>query len=136
MRHYPVFVTLDILEPNYKSLVSFYEVVLWRLDMELRHHPLMSYRGVPNWPPIWIWRNGERDKQPPKGEVGVLREVFESRVQPSLRIFLIVEYESEEYMGCLLFGDLTFCNQVYALLTQHCGHRIQDIGSLFAGHLL
>ena len=26
----------------------------------LRHHPLMSYHGVPNWPPTWTWIDGLR----------------------------------------------------------------------------
>ena len=42
--------------------------------MLLRNHPLMRYRGVPSWPPNWVWTDGFEDKRP-KGEVGVFRRV-------------------------------------------------------------
>ena len=37
--------------------------------MVFRDHPLMRYRGVPSWPPDWIWTDGLEDKRP-KGEIG------------------------------------------------------------------
>src|SRR5215510_13411167 len=30
--------------------------------MLLRDHPLMSYRGVRNWPPSWTWLDGVENK--------------------------------------------------------------------------
>jgi hypothetical protein len=30
----------------------------------LRNHPQMSYKGVPSWPPRWIWLEGPEDKHP------------------------------------------------------------------------
>jgi hypothetical protein len=97
--------------------------------MELRYHPLMSYRGLNNWPPTWTWRGGQDDIKP-TGEVGFLRDVFLSRVEPKSRLFLIMGHEEQEYMGCLLFTDCTFCSQIYDLLKAHCGAPIAEIGRL------
>src|SRR5262245_16086889 len=96
---------------------------------ELRYHPLMSYRGLANWPPVWTWRagGGTEDKKA-RGEVGVLKEVILSAVEPRSRIFLIIDHENEEYMGCLLFSDLRFCQQIFQLLKDRIGDRIADIG--------
>jgi hypothetical protein len=103
--------------------------------MELRYHPLMSYRGLANWPPVWTWRGGGAENRRVRGEVGVLKDVILSAVEPRSRIFLIVEHENEEYMGCLLFSDSRFCDQIFQLLKDHSGQRIIDIGSLDVGHL-
>lgn len=43
--------------------------------MQLRSHPLMSYVGYPNWPPLWAWIEGKENKKP-VGEVGILKEVI------------------------------------------------------------
>jgi hypothetical protein len=32
--------------------------------MLLRNYPLMSYKGVPSWPPEWIGTDGLEDKRP------------------------------------------------------------------------
>jgi hypothetical protein len=53
--------------------------------MLLRDHPLMHYRGVRSWPPVWAWIDGREDKRP-KGEIGVFRRVAESNIQPSNRM--------------------------------------------------
>lgn len=96
----------------------------------------MSYRGLGNWPPVWTWRGGQGVNQRPRGEVGILRDVFLSRVEPRSRVYLIMEYENEEYMGCLLFADSTFCAQVYGLLSKYCGSNIGDLGDLDVSELL
>jgi hypothetical protein len=59
--------------------------------MELRKHPLMSYRGIPSWPPEWVWVLG-KDKLCPQGEVGVLEEVRPSQFLGPSRLFLVIEY--------------------------------------------
>ena len=38
--------------------------------MRLRDHPLMSYQGIVNWPPTWVWLDGPEEQQP-KGELGI-----------------------------------------------------------------
>jgi hypothetical protein len=97
--------------------------------MKLRDHPQMSYRGLPNWPPAWIWIGGEENTHP-KGEVGTLQDVMLSTLQPSNRCYLIIEYEHAVYMGCLLFDDPSFGAKVFTLLRSHCGHPVQHIGAL------
>jgi hypothetical protein len=102
----------------------------------LRNHPAMSYRGLNNWPPIWTWRGGAGEDRRPKGEVGILRDVFLSQVEPRSRIYLIMEHEATEYMGCLLFNDPTLCRQLCELLNRHCGYPISEIGNLDLTHLV
>jgi hypothetical protein len=55
--------------------------------MLLRDHPLMSYRGTRNWPPVWTWTRGGENKYP-KGEVGILKTVEPSKIQPPKEIVL------------------------------------------------
>ena len=71
--------------------------------MLLRDHPLMTYRGLHNWPPVWSCTDGRN--QHPKGEVGTLKAVFRSDMQPPNRCFLLISHEGSEYLGCLLFDD-------------------------------
>src|SRR6266550_8514557 len=100
----------------------------------LRNHPQMSYKGVPSWPPRWIWLDGPEDKHP-KGEVGVLRAVllFKDRVN---RCFLLIFHEQSSYMGCLLFDDEIFCGQITKLLEAHCNRHIAEIGCIDLSHTL
>jgi hypothetical protein len=102
--------------------------------MMLRNHPLMSYHGIPNWPPVWVWIGGPESKRP-RGEVGTLVEV---RIQPEPlhTCFLIIRHEESEYMGCLLFDDQTFLNQMFDLLKRCRGRTIQTIGDLDITHTL
>ena len=93
----------------------------------------MSYRGVPNWPPIWVWIGGEENKHP-NGEVGCLQRVNLSTVPA--RIFLVTEYDGAEYIGCLLFDDRVFCLQISHLLEDHRGYPLQYIGGLDVSHTL
>jgi hypothetical protein len=105
--------------------------------MELRHHPLMSYGRIPNWPPIWVWRSGHRrEKIQPYTEIGTLEKVWRAHSKPESTLFLIIEYEGNEYTGCLLFKDRAFCTQIYDLLGDHIGDSIRDIGSLDVSHTL
>jgi hypothetical protein len=93
--------------------------------MLLRDHPLISYRGIPTWPPAWTWIDGGEDKHP-RGEVGILRTTLLSRIQPANRCYLLICYEGASYMGCLLFDDYALCDQVTKLLQRlqpsHCGN--------------
>jgi hypothetical protein len=105
--------------------------------MELRSHPLMSFKRSPNWPPVWVRIRGGIDKHP-EGEVGILRELVWSpiRVRPLDRFFLVIEYEKTRYMGCLLFDDAAFCVQIQRLLGDYVNCTIAHIGSLDVGHTL
>jgi hypothetical protein len=98
--------------------------------MLLRDHPLMRYRGVPSWPPNWVWTDGFEDKRP-KGEIGVFRRLVESNIQPSNRCFLFIDYQESFYMGDLTVDDHAFCSQIVRFLQGHCYNRpIAEIGGL------
>jgi hypothetical protein len=104
--------------------------------MELRRHPFMFYRGRSNWAPVWVWKQGTKKKEiPPRVEIGILRQVWRARVKPEA-LFLLIEHEANEYMGCLLFDNREVCQRVHELLRQHLGNRIEDIGSLDVNSML
>ena len=85
--------------------------------MKLRDHPLMSYRGSSNWPPVWThFRNGTIKTV--RGEVGTLAHVHSNGLS-SNRCYIVIDYEEEMYVGTLIFGDIVFCNQIRDLLKLH-----------------
>jgi hypothetical protein len=106
-----------------------------KMAMELRNHPLMSYRRLSSWPPTWVWIGGNEDKQL-RGEVGILKQVRMVDGHPIVhRCFLWIEYEDSMYLGCLLLSDFSFCERVSKLLEQNIGRSIEYIGSLDLSHL-
>jgi hypothetical protein len=97
--------------------------------MLIRDHPLMRYRGVPSWPPAWIWTGGP-DHKYPKGEIGVLRWVAQSNIQLSNRCFLLIDHEESTYIGGLTVDSHAFCAQIVRFLQEHCYNRpIAEIGA-------
>ena len=61
-------------------------------SMPLREHPLFRHHNIPSWPPVWTWTGGvENDR--PQGEIGILRKVEASNIQPTDRCFLHVDHE-------------------------------------------
>jgi len=69
--------------------------------MLLRDHPLMSYRVVRSWPPIWTWTDGRENKRP-RGEIGILREYCCPTFNPPTS----ASYTSimkTHHIGCLVF---------------------------------
>ena len=97
--------------------------------MLLRDHPLLSYRGVPAWPPSWTWLDGPKEEHP-RGEVGILKSVLLSKIHQANRCFLLISYENSSYLGCLFFDHHSFCSHIVNVLQNHCDHAIADIGSL------
>jgi hypothetical protein len=98
-------------------------------QMELRKHPLMSYRGKSNWPPRWVWLGGKKNERP-TGEVGVLKEVSRYSLLSSDGLTLVIEYNDSAYMGLLLFDDFGFCRKVHELLKTSRDRPIADIGNM------
>ena len=94
----------------------------------------MRYYGVPNWPPVWTWRGGDRNRKL-RGEVGVVRDVFLSRIEPLNRLFIITEREGNEYIGCVLFDDVGFCGQIHKLFYDCRGRIVAELGGLNIDHL-
>ena len=96
--------------------------------MLLRDHPLMSYKGVPSWPPAWLYCGGF-DNTHPRGEVGILRTVYLSVVKPSTSCSLVMGHAGA-YMATLDVSDAAFCREIYEVLLRHCGQTIQEIGDI------
>jgi hypothetical protein len=97
--------------------------------MELRTHPLMSYRGRPNWPPRWVWLGGKQNERP-QGEVGILKEVSRYPLLSSDGLSLVMEHNGSAYMGLVLFDDFGFSRHIHELLKTLRDHTISEIGSL------
>lgn len=103
--------------------------------MELRNHPLMSYKGSPNWPPAWVWIGGDEKVKRVSGEIGILLDVVFPRGEPYNRCYLIIQQEHAVYIGTLLFDDVSFCRKIFGIL-QGCSRRsIQQIGGLDVSNL-
>ena len=66
----------------------------------------------------------------------MLKEVTLPTTNPFNRCFLVVEYKKAMYMGCLLIGDLSFCEQIGRLLQRHCGESLASIGNLDLSYTL
>ena len=95
--------------------------------MKLKDHPLMP------WPPAWLWRGGSEDTRP-IGEVGLLRDIILSNIDPPNRFFLVMQHMGAEYIGCLSFGNSAFCREVYGILSEHCGNTILEVGDIDISH--
>jgi hypothetical protein len=101
--------------------------------MLLRDHPLLTYKRSRSWPPTWLWRGGNETSNP-KGEVGILKDVIPSAIEPYDRCFLIMEHRGAEYIGALLLSDTSFCQEIFGVLVQNRGKPIQEIGSVNLRH--
>jgi hypothetical protein len=104
--------------------------------MKLRDHPLMSYRGIRNWPPVWTLATTRKGIVTIlTGEVGVLRYVH-SNILMSNKCFVAIDFQEETYIGSLIFKDHAFCRQISHLLRDHVGRSIKNIGDLDVSYLL
>jgi hypothetical protein len=95
----------------------------------LRDHPGLSYHGLHSWPPVWTWIGGTENKRP-QGEIGILRQVIESRIELADRCFLYIDHEGSSYMGCLLIEDSAFCREIVKLLQGRLNRPLAEIGNL------
>jgi hypothetical protein len=103
--------------------------------MLLRDHPLMTYHGVPNWPPTWIWVERPENKYP-KGEVGILIWASLTGIQPPDKCYLLMKHEDSSYMGRLLFDSDKFCRYIAQFLESYSRRSIAEIGSLDVSYTL
>jgi hypothetical protein len=98
--------------------------------MQLRDCPLMSYRGVCNWPPTWNKTSGGSLAGPYEtlvGEIGTLKQVILSKFDNTCH--LLIEFSGMTYVGTLVFDDAMFCRQLCELLQNHyLGKSIKEIG--------
>ena len=98
--------------------------------MELRKHPRMTYRGSPNWPPDWKGNYGP-DNPLPCGEAGnLIRVEPASDILAMPRCFVVMQWNQQEYVGCLSFDDEGFLRQIVDLFGSCTGRSIAEIGSL------
>ena len=81
--------------------------------VKLRDHPLITYHGRRNWPPLWT-RNPPPDEAP-IGDAGILKHLVQHEHLPR-RSFLMIEHDGKFYTGCLLFDDAAFCKQIAEFL--------------------
>jgi hypothetical protein len=102
--------------------------------MQLRDHPLMTYRGVPNWPPAWTLGKSESAPRP-VGEVGTLEDVLMTNFLAN-KIFVLMLFSAQRYMGSLIFDDVAFCTQIFDLLKLNRGKQIKEIGDLDLAYTL
>src|SRR5262245_16539878 len=103
--------------------------------MLLRDHPLMSYRGVRNWPPSWKWLDRVENKYP-RGEIGTLKSVLLSKLARANRCCLLIQHEASSYLGCLLFDDPAFCKSITRVLQLCCNRSIAEIGGIDVSYFL
>src|SRR5262245_66536751 len=97
--------------------------------MKLRDHSLMRYRGISSWPPTWVGRDAKKSQQL-SGELGILRNVIQSKMKQPTRLYLTIEHEGEEYLGALSFDDQLACRKAYRLLLNHRGELIRKVGEI------
>src|SRR5262245_23165281 len=97
--------------------------------MKFREHPLMIYKGCRSWPPVWLWCGGG-DNMHPQGEVGLLKEVFPSRIRPYDRCFLLIQVGNVEYLGALLSSDSMFFLMIVGVLLKSIGKPLAKIGDI------
>ena len=95
--------------------------------MKLREHPLLSHKGQPSWPPLWVCIDDKG--RGIIGEVGNLTNVTMHSLD-ECRISLGMNNGQNEYVGHLLFDDQNVCLRIYALLRKHVGKAITEIGDL------
>jgi hypothetical protein len=72
----------------------------------------MSYRSIPNWPPLWTTTRFENHSRP-TGEVGTLEEAVMTDLFDNKVFLLMRNIDGNRYLGSLLFDDSVFCRQVF-----------------------
>ena len=88
----------------------------------------MAFWGYTRWPPIWIEYQGTSESIL-QGEIGVLRSALSYPYNPC-KIFLTIEHERADYIGCLLM-EYEFLGEYMARLLNDCiGMTTESIGSL------
>jgi hypothetical protein len=88
----------------------------------------MQLRDCPSvkWPPTWRRIEGDGDTDV-SGEIGTLKSVSSSRVQPKA-CYLIVDVGASSYVGRLVCDNGAVCRQVLALLHRQIGSTMKQIG--------
>jgi hypothetical protein len=101
--------------------------------MRLRDYPLMSYRGVCNWPPVWVGI-AEEKRRPRSETASLMKSVLENFI--GREQIALAHHTRSHYLGTLLFDDRAFCLQIYQVLTNNCGKSIYQIGAIDLNYTL
>ena len=96
--------------------------------MKLRDHPLMTYRKMRNWPPVWIEKYAESKTL--VGEIGILTHIGAPEFERGNRCYLHITHNDKPYVGFLLFDDHAFGAFVRDLLKRHIQKSIKEVGNL------
>jgi hypothetical protein len=70
------------------------------------------------------------------GEIGRLTRIRISDLPSTRRCFLHMQHEQSSYIGCLLFDEAAFCQQITEILQSCCNRPIAEIGSIDLAHIL
>ena len=98
--------------------------------MQLRNHPMMSYKGRPSWPPQWTWMAGGDKTELAAGEVGTLEQAQPSRVLGDTLFLTISTPRDNRFTGQLKFDDEHFASRILSVLHSRIGHPIKDIAEI------
>ncbi len=88
----------------------------------------MSFNGIPNWPPEWVWTAGDENTYP-TGEVGMLEASERSSVNPNV-CFLTIRHDDASYVGRLEFDRKEYCNRICDLLAAHYMQDLREFAAL------
>jgi hypothetical protein len=99
----------------------------------LRDHPLMSWHGIPSWPPKWVKIKGPA-AEGLTGEIGILTRISVDNSSLASRCFLYMHHEESSYLGCLLLGNRTFFDQIVKILEHSINRPISEIGNTDLTH--
>jgi hypothetical protein len=98
--------------------------------MNLRNHPAVCFRRTRSWPPVWTKvSEGKHHKKHLHGEVGTLSTAYITNGNRRT-CFVTMEYQSETFIGAIMFEDDLFCKQVCSFFNKNIGRPIAAIGGL------
>jgi L-rhamnose isomerase len=98
--------------------------------MPLRKHPLMTYKGHPNWPPQWIWISGPDKTKIPAVEFGTLENIQISNVLGTSLFLTVSMSDGNRYTGCLNFDSEKIASKILSILHSHLGETIKSIAEI------
>lgn len=97
--------------------------------IRLREHPFLIFtNGLNWWPPTWT----NEENKTLNGELGTLASA-EIRPDSPTFIFLRITYEGQVFTGALPGSNRALCKKLHALIEQHLGETIKQIGDLEVG---
>jgi hypothetical protein len=81
----------------------------------------MTHMGTRSWPPVWTGAKRVIEQS----EIGTLMQVTR-RDDTQNRCFLLMKYQNEFHMGCLMVDNHSFAKQVFRLLQSYIRYSIRE----------